>query len=387
MRGATVRAVALASMLGLMPQAALAAPVPAVTLVREVRYEPSENAIYLPFEGPRAPIASISNLGKSVVVDISRADFPFAELYARIENSPLINAFVAAYDPEIQGLHLVIEGRVPLVAEPDGSYRGPGMKLAIAPRDAKRLGAMRPGTQVLQRVTVVPRGGGAARPYVPVVHAAPGIPWQFSAPRVGYAGGPTTERYDPQALLGGTNWANRFNLDWAPVRGAYSVPLRLGYGGYRYDDPDYAGVTHQRVETSLSAVLARGYALGSVAASTGLGYKATLTQSESSQRVATPTFFFAGNQIVHGPVIRQSFSGPVFGLLGAGVELDWVPYAFAHVDDGTRMPWLTAVRIEPRLTLWPDQRVTLGYFYERTMGAPFHRESSGVTLGMSFSGF
>ncbi|MNL83312.1 hypothetical protein D3C87_2109250 [compost metagenome] len=64
-----------------------------------------------------------------------------------------------------------------------------------------------------------------------------------------------------------------------------------------------------------------------------------------------------------------------------------MPYAFAHVDDGTRMPWLTAFRVAPRLTLGADQRFSLGYFYERTMGAPFHRESSGVTLGMSFSGF
>ncbi|MNY02170.1 hypothetical protein D3C86_1347320 [compost metagenome] len=354
-------------------------------MVREVRYEPNEGAIYLPFEGPRAPMASISHMGKSVVVDIPRADFPFAELYARIENSPLISAYVAAYDPEIQGLHLVIEGRVPLVAEPDSAYRGTGIRLAIAPRDPKKAGAMRPTAPVLQRVTVVPRSGGQARPYLPAPQA--GLAWQFPALRMGYTGGPVSEHYAPQALVGASDWANRFNLGWEPIRGDYTVPLRLGFGGYRYDDPDYAGVSHQRSETSLSAALARRYTLGGVRASTGFGYQATFTQANSSQQVASPTFFFAGSQLFHGPLVRQSFAGTVFGPLGAALDVEWVPYAFAHIDDGTRMPWLTAVRVEPKLTLWPDQRVTLGYFYERTMGDPFHRESSGVTLGMSFSGF
>ncbi|HEY9900474.1 MAG TPA: hypothetical protein V6D00_14960 [Pantanalinema sp.] len=371
--------------LGAFPHGALAAPPQAITLVREIRYEPSESAIYLPFEGPRAPMTSISHAGKSVVLDIPRADFPFAELYAQIENSPLLSAFVAAFDPEIQGLHLVIEGRVPLLAEPDPAYRGVGIKLLIAPRDPRRAGAMRPTATVLQRVTVVPRGGGHARPFAPAAKAGPA--WEFPAPSLGYAGGPTSERYTPQALIGGADWANRFSLSWEPGMGDYGVPLRLGYGGYRYDDPDYAGVTHRRSETSVAAALSRRYAMGPLQGSTGFGYRATFTRSDSSQAVASPTLFFAGSQLFHGPLLRQSLRGQVVGPLGVGLDLEWVPYAFAHIDDGTRMPWLTAFRVEPRLSLWPDQRVTLGYFYERTMGDPFHRESSGVTLGMSFSGF
>ncbi|HEY9856662.1 MAG TPA: hypothetical protein V6D05_13045, partial [Stenomitos sp.] len=375
-------AVLFACTLGLVAPA-LAAPA-ADPQVTELRFEPKDNALYLPFEGSRPPIATISTSGKSLVIDVPRAGFAFAEWYDKIERSPLVRGLVAAYDPEIKGVHVIIEGLVPLTAEPDLSYAGKGLRFLLLPKDPRLVLTMPRPTDVMQRISVVPRDSGALPTPLP---AARGSQWTLSALRFGFTTGPTTEQYAPEAIAGGAQGVGRFLALWEPTYGEYSVPLRLGRGAYHYEDPDYAGVDHLRAETSMDLSVARNYALGPVRASSGLGYQATLTQVQSSAKVVTPTFFFAGYQVMHGPSLRQTFAGSLWGPLGLGVELGWTPYVFANVEGGTTMPWLTTMRVEPKLYLFPDERVSLGYFYERTVGASFNRESSGVALGMSFSGF
>lgn len=354
------------------------------TAILEVHLEPRENAIYLPFEGSRPPLATISSQGKSLVIDVPRTGFPFAEWYDQIERSPLLRALVAAYDPEIKGLHLVIEGHVPLTAEPDLSYPGKGLRFVILPRDPRLIASLARPQSVTQRISFVPRDGSPTRT---LSIGAVARRLELPSLRLGFSTGPTTEQYSPQGLAGGAEGVGRFQARWEPSYGEYSLPVRLARGGYRYADPDYAGVDHLRAETRLDLAVARTYALGPVKADSGLGYRAELTQVQSSARSAAPTFFFAGYQAMHGPSLRQTFSGTTWGPLGLGLELDWSPLVFAHVAGGASMPWLTAFRVEPRLYLFPEERVSLGYFYERTVGATFNRESSGVSLGMSFSGF
>lgn len=359
---------------------ALAQPQPIFAL-QALRFEPAGNLIVLPFSGDRPPLATISTQGTSLVIDVPSCDFPYAEVYAKIERSPLVKAYVAAYDPEIQGLHLVIEGSVPLTAEP---VHGSGLRFALGPKDPKvPLGTARP-EDVVQRITSIPRVGRAIAPATTA--EAPNV-WTWPAPRLTFTSGPTTEQYAPEALAGAAQGVGRFNGLWEPTYGDYSLPMRLGRGAYGYQDPDYAGVDHLRTETSLELALARLYRFGGLKATSGVGYLAALTQVQNSATATSPTFFFAGHQLLHGPMLRQTVSGMAWGPLGLGLDLGWSPYIFALVDGGVAMPWLSTVRVEPKLFLFPEERVSLGYFYERTVGASFNRESSGISLGMSFSGF
>lgn len=383
MMGRLASGILAIALVGLFVPAAMAAPIKG-SAVLDVRLDPYENALYLPFEGSRPPLATISSQGKSLVIDVPRTGFPYAEWYGKIERSPLIRAVVAAYDPEIKGIHLVIEGHMPLTGEPDLTFRGNGMRFVILPRDPRQIFSLPRPQDVSQRISIVPRDGSPHRAFTIGTLARR---WELPAIRLGFSTGPTTEQYAPQALAGGAQGVGRFQASWEPAYGAYSLPARLGRGGYRYDDPDYAGVDHLRTETRMDLAIARNYGLGPVKASSGLGYMAELTQVQSSAKPASPTFFFAGYQAMHGPSLRQTFSGSAWGPLGLGLELAWTPYVFAHVDGGTSMPWLTAFRVEPKLYLFPDERVSLGYFYERTVGTSFNRESSGLSLGMSFSGF
>lgn len=356
----------------------------AAVQVGTLRYEPYENALYLPFEGSTPPLATFSSHGNSLVIDVPNAGFAYAEWYDKLERSPLLNALVAAYDPEIQGIHLVIEGRVPLTAEPDLSYSGKSLRFVILPKDPRLVFNLPRPKDVTQRISSVPRVGDPQRAMSPAPTANR---WDLPALRLGFSSGPTTEQYAPEALAGGAQGVSRFMALWEPTYGEYSLPMRIGRGAYRYEDPDYAGVDHLRAETRLDLSVAKGYDLGPMRASSGFGYGAALTQVQNSAVAASPTFFFAGYQVMHGPSLRQTFEGSVWGPLGLGLELGWMPYVFAHVEGGVPMPWLTTARIEPKLYLFSDERVWLGYFYERTIGTSFNRESSGLTLGLSLSGF
>lgn len=349
--------------------------------VQDLRFEPATNQIVLPFGGERPPLATLASQDKSLVIDVPGCDFPYAEVYAQIERSPLVRAYVAAYDPEIKGLHLVIEGNVPLSAEPVSSPHS--LRFVLMPKDLRLvLPASRP-QDVVQRITSIPRD---RREPASVPVAKEPASWAWPAPHLSFTTGPTTEQYSPDGLAAGAQGVGRFNASWEPTYGEYGLPMRLGRGAYRYEDPDYAGVDHLRSETSLELGLARRYRFAGLSASSGVGYTAAFTQVQNSATAAAPTFFFAGYQLMHGPTLRQKFAGTVWGPLGAELELGWSPFVFAHVD-GVTMPWLTALRLEPKLYLFPEERVSLGLFYERTVGSSFNRESSGVTLGMSFAGF
>lgn len=379
MMRALLLAVAIGVGVALPSQAA-----PGVAQVKDIRFEPLENALYLPIEGARSRLVTIASHGKSVVIDIPSTGFPYAEWYDKIERSPLIRALVAAYDPQINGLHLVIEGTVPLTAEPDLAAGPEVMRFLLTPKDRHlNLVPIRP-QDVIQRITTIPREDVPPRAEAVT---PPSARWALPALRMGFTTGPTSEQYSPEALSASAQSAGRFSAQWEPSVAGYGFPLRVGRGSYRYDDPDYSGVHHLRTETSLDLALSRRYALGPVSAGSAIGYMASLTQVLSSAKPAATTLLFASYQVLHGPSLQQTFAGPVWGPLGLGLELGWTPYVFAHVDGGTRMPWLTTLRVEPKLTLLPDERVSLGYFYERTVGTSFNRESSGLSVGMSFSGF
>lgn len=376
--------VALVLALGLAPPALAArAPESFATVIRDLRFEPQEHALYMPFMGPRPPVVTVSTLGRSLVLDLPRVGFPYAEFFSQVERSPLIRAYVAAYDPEIRGVHLVIEGQMPLRAEADASYRGNELRFILSPRDpASYPNWTRPG-KVIQRLAVSPLGGEPPRLFTLTSQQ---LGWTLPAPRLLAQLGPTSEQYAPELVAANDPAAMRFGLGWEPGWGEYGFPMYLGRGAYRLADPDYQDVTHLRTDTRLRAAVTRRYEVGELVADTGVGYDLEYLQVDHSSVPATPGFLLAGYQVYHGPALLQTVTGPVWGPVRAGLELSWTPFVLAHVE-GVTMPWLTRLRIEPRIYLWNGGRVTLGGFYERTIGASFNREASGLTVGFSFVDF
>lgn len=372
------------------------------TVIQDLRYDPRESAIYLPFEGPRPPLVAVGTSGRNIVMDIPNAGFAYGEFFATVERSPLVNAFVAAIDPDSKGLHVVIEGLVPLRAEADASYRGQSLRFAIVPADPKQAANLPPARNVRQTVTVVPIDGREAKTYTivqpppPVVIIPPSWwkalgQWSYPPASLGLSYGPTSEQYAPQLVAGNDPGLARIRCNWQPMSGPNSLPMRLERGTSLVTDPDYLGVTHRRSETSLQAGYARSYELAGGSFSSGFGYGASWMQTSSSANPVTPTLLFAGNQIFHGPLLRQTMAGGFgdspWGQMLAELELGWMPWVFANIDQGISMPWLTSFRVEPRVTVGGDLPVSLGVFYERTLGAPFNREASGLSLGLSFGHF
>lgn len=389
----------LAGLLLDLSQSVSAAP---AIVIQDLRYDPKESAIYLPFEGPRPPLVTVGTSGLNIVLDIPQSGFLYGEFFATVERSPLVKAFVAVVDPESKGLHVIIEGLVPLRAEADASYSGQSLRFALVPTDPKQAANLPVARNVRQTVTVVPADGRGAKTYTieqpqpPVVILPPSWSkalgqWSYPAPSLGLSYGPTSEQYAPQVVTANDPGMARISCNWQPVSGRNSLPMRLERGASLVQDPDYRGVTHQRSETSLEAGYARSYELAGRAFSTGCGYWLNWMQTSNSANPVTPTLLFAGNQIFHGPALRQTMAGGLgdspWGQLVGELALDWVPWVFSSIEQGISMPWLMSFRVEPRLTIGGEKPVSLGLFYERTVGAPFNREASGLSLSLSFGRF
>jgi len=207
---------------------------------------------------------------------------------------------------------------------------------------------------------------------------------------LGYERGAGSEAYAPQDLSAAHPQIERF---YAQLKGHVAPDvgfwLNVSRGSYQFDDEVFPGTRHLRHETRVVASLTRGGEFAGGGWNLGVGYGLNLLQVQSSARLADtdPAFYFLPWQALHGVTISESVRMGL-GPVGFAVDGDWSPYLFAQLAD-TRlsMPaYLTAFRVTPRLTFW-DDRISLGYAFERTLGSGFDRQSAGPFMAFTVAGF
>ena len=208
--------------------------------------------------------------------------------------------------------------------------------------------------------------------------------------QVGYERAFGSEAYVPQALTAEqpqidrlvARLQGRLTPDWG-------YWLGLSPGGYQFEDVDFPGTQHLRHETRLQAGISRGGSFPAGAWTLGVGYGVELLQAQSSARLtdAEPAFFFLPWQAMHGVTLSESVRVGI-GPLSLVLDGRWDPLLFAHLADARlSMPaYLTAFRVAPRVSLWND-RLSLGYAFERIVGDSFQRQSEGPFLAIALTGF
>jgi len=205
----------------------------------------------------------------------------------------------------------------------------------------------------------------------------------------GVTRGPFAETYTPESLDSRAA-VERYSLDW---RWAYDdedqLFLRLTRGSYQIADQDFPGTIHQRTETAVLLANVQRMALFGGSLAYGLGYGVqTLTVDNTAKAPGTdPAFLFAPWQAYHGFTLLVRYRQAIAGPFGLAFDAEAIPYAFTNFgDQRLSLPWLTTFRLAPRATLWND-RAAIGYFYERSIGGGFNRETSGVLATVSMVGF
>ena len=339
---------------GLLPMIArpvLAAPVTtATTQIQDIRYNPLKGTFDLPFKGPRPPLVALGSNHNDLVLDIPRVGFRYREFFVEVDRSPLVRAYVAAIDPESRGLHVVIEGAVPLHLVTDSTGLGSLLRFRLVPMDPHQVSNQADSRDVVQRVMATPLDGTGQKTYTlsppppPVVVIPPNWthhfgPWTFPIPRLSLFYGLMSEQYEPQQVEASDPSTARAGLVWEPRSGDNLLTLQIERGTSAFSDPDYQGVTHLQSETLLETTWARLYGLYGMAMTTGIGYQLSWLQTTNSAAPQTPTFLFAANQILHGPVLSQTVAGSFWltpwGDLKGELAVDWAPWLFASIDQGT----------------------------------------------------
>jgi hypothetical protein len=402
-----VPAVAVLALLATMLGGGRAMSAPEAAVVKDLRFDGQTNSLLLALDHAHPPLTTVAASGSSLVIDLYQTRFPFNELSAQVRHSPLVRTFAAAYDPEISGIHLVVEGRMPLKAEKVVRSDPPGVQLKLAPADNSAVATE--SSSVEQDVLAVPPAGSAIRHYrlvsgsegdrlielppLPVPQRPrPSEPmqWNFPVPeiRVGY--GNLSEQYQPEMISGAASGAVEVAVRWQPRFGPYAITGQLRRIGYQLGDDDYPGVTHTRTTTVLDFAGGLRYAWWGLSGESSLGYRAGFTQVVSSAAPPAPPapsiFLFQSSQTVHGPVIQQTLGHSLFGPLGLECRLDWQPYVMTSVPNAS-LGTLDTVRVEPRLYLFESRMVTLGGYFEQTFGSAFQQQAYGGTLGVTLGGF
>jgi hypothetical protein len=210
---------------------------------------------------------------------------------------------------------------------------------------------------------------------------------------VGLVRGPFTEAVNPASnpenLNSQLSAVERYYLhwDWAWSAGG-RLGLQLHRGSYAIADQDFPGTVHQRTETDLQVGGLWRMGLFGGEADLGPGYQLQYLQIDNTATApgTDPRFLFAPWQLYHGPALIETFRRDLVGPLGIALDVAWVPYVFANMADNREaLPWLTSVRVAPRFVFW-DERVALGYYYERLTGTGFNREASGLLASISLTG-
>lgn len=207
---------------------------------------------------------------------------------------------------------------------------------------------------------------------------------------LGYERATGKESYEAQALSADQPVIERLVASYqGRVNSEMGYWFALSRGGYRFDDQDFPGTQHLRHESRVNAGVSRNGSFPGGAWALGVGYGVDFLQVQNSARLSDPepAFFFSPWQVLHGVTLNESLR---LGTDKISVVLDgrWEPYLFAHLADaGLSMPgYLTSVRLAPRLSIW-DDRLSVGYAFERVLGAGFERHSEGPFLAISVRRF
>lgn len=206
---------------------------------------------------------------------------------------------------------------------------------------------------------------------------------------VGYERGAGSESYASQGVTADHPQIDRF---YARLKGqlepALGLWLSFTRGAYQFEDRDFPGTAHLRHETRLVAGLSRdGDVLGgNLRLGAGYGLDFLQVQNSASLSDSEPAFFFLPWQALHGVVLSESFRVGL-GPVGLALDGEWSPFLFAHLADARlALPgYVTTLRVAPRVSLWND-RLSLGYAYERTLGTGFDRQSGGPFLAITITG-
>lgn len=206
---------------------------------------------------------------------------------------------------------------------------------------------------------------------------------------IGFQRGGLAESFVPEDISAGLSSIDRFQLRChLTVTERDRLWLRVSRAAYRLDDLDFPGTTHQRNETQLSLADLWVYRAGILELAIGPGYRAAAIEASSNYEMPDKQagLFFENWSVLHGPSLMGQLRLPL--PLGAGlrVEAEWIPYAFmALADPRVAFPAVTSVWSSAALTFW-DDRLHVGYFYDRTLGGGFDREAQGWLASLSVSG-
>lgn len=235
--------------------------------------------------------------------------------------------------------------------------------------------------------SIVGRGLAGLIPALAIAFAGAAEAHEWS---VGYERGVGAEAFSAQGLTADhpqidrlvAHLKGRIDADWG-------FWLDLGRGAYQFDDLDFPGTAHLRHETRLATGVSRAGALLGGTWTLGAGYGLQLLQVQNSAQLndSEPAYFFLPWQLLHGLTLSESVRLG-FGPVAFALDAQWAPFLFAHLADSRlAMPtYLTSFRVAPRLSIL-DDRLSLGYAFERTLGDGFQRQSDGPFLSFAVTGF
>lgn len=199
-----------------------------------------------------------------------------------------------------------------------------------------------------------------------------------------------SEGYVPQEISASHGEFYRYLVHWTGAWSpAHQLELRISRGTYDLDDLDFPGTLHRRVETGLVAGAYRSFAVPTGTLQAGLGYQARVMQVQNSATIPgdEPGFLFVPWQAYHGPLAMLEAEIPLAKTFSIVLRAEGSPYVFSHLAD-SRLPaagYLGAYRFAPRVSMW-QERFSVGYVYERTVGAAYDRSASGLFATLSLLG-
>lgn len=205
-----------------------------------------------------------------------------------------------------------------------------------------------------------------------------------------YGKGMLTEVYQPEETSVQVPWTDGFQF-----RGSLALSqwdrlwLRLGYTGYQFEDPDFPGTTHRRAETraTVGYMLQAGLLGSECGLGLGYGYQHLNVTHSAKFPYSEPSFLFTPWLDQHGPTLIGRFRRPLFGPVWMAFDCEGQSYAnLGTPDSRLTLPPLMSIWASPGLTIW-DQRLSLFYVYERTVGTGYTRESHGAVLSLSMQGW
>jgi len=174
-----------------------------------------------------------------------------------------------------------------------------------------------------------------------------------------------------------------------PLAPGNAFVARLNRCNYPLVDPDFPDAVHLRTETALMLGDELGGRVlgGYLSLAVGWSARAYETENTASAPGTAPAYLFVPFQLQHGPAAVVKYRRGLIGPLAFVFDVEWVPYAFTTLSTPNlhTFPWMMYYAAAPRFTLW-DDKIALGYYYERSNGTTLNRESSGFLASITVAG-